>query len=500
VAPFSSPVYFYFGPRVGFNFSKSFTYRELGSADVNGDWSGTRSAVLGAQAGIGYDFSLTDASASSQVKLSPFLAVHLGQGPRTEETWSLSSVRMGIALKFGSTAESGERLAGEVQFHVRAPKVIPIERRVRETFPMRNYVFFDEGSSTVPNRYVKLTREQAASFKEEQLLHPEPKDLTGRSKRQMMTYHNVLNVLGDRMRRYPTASVTLIGSSDQGASSGGALASAVKQYLVEVFDIDAQRIRTDGREKPPIPSVQPGGTRELELVRPEDRRVDITSASPELLEPVQIISLQEDPLDSDVQLSVTGAENYLASWSVEVADESGSVKRYGPYTGGQERISGRTILGDKLHGQYTITMVGETKDGKSVRKEEPVRLTRTDQPDEELGLRFSIIFEFDQSKTVATYERFLSSTVAPLIPDGASVTIHGHTDIVGEESHNLKLSRDRANETQNVLERALSRSGKRKVKFDTYGFGEDVRRAPFENRLPEERFYNRTVIIDIVPE
>jgi hypothetical protein len=38
------------------------------------------------------------------------------------------------------------------------------------------------------------------------------------------------------------------------------------------------------------------------------------------------------------------------------------------------------------------------------------------------------------------------------------------------------------------------------VKFDTYGFGEDVRRAPFDNRLPEERFYNRTVIIDILPE
>jgi hypothetical protein len=27
-----------------------------------------------------------------------------------------------------------------------------------------------------------------------------------------------------------------------------------------------------------------------------------------------------------------------------------------------------------------------------------------------------------------------------------------------------------------------------------------VRRAPFDNRLPEERFYNRTVIIDILPE
>ena len=449
---------------------------------------------------MGYDWALSDANANTQVKLSPFLAVHFGQGPRSEESWSLTTVRMGLALKFGSTAESKSRVESEVQFYVKAPKLIPIERRVKETFPLRNYVFFDEGSNAIPSRYATLTKEQAGSFKEEQLLQPEPKDLTGRSKRQMTAYHNVLNILGDRMRRLRSASVTLIGSSEQGAASGKVLADAIRRYLVDVFDIDEQRIKTEGREKPPIPSFQPGGTRELELVRPEDRRVEITSLSPELLEPVQIISLQEDPLDSDVQLTATGTENLLASWSIEVTDEAGNVKRYGPFTNEQERISGRTILGDKLQGNYTVALVGETKNGQSIRKEQTVRLVRTDQPDEELGLRFSIIFEFDQSKTVATYERFLTSTVAPLIPEGASVTIHGHTDIVGEESHNLNLSRDRANETQNVLEHALPRAGKRRVKFDTYGFGEDVRRAPFENRLSEERFYNRTVIIDIVPE
>jgi outer membrane protein OmpA-like peptidoglycan-associated protein len=501
IAPFPSAVYFFAGPHVGFNISKSFTYTQTGQSDVNGDWSGARGAVLGGQVGIGYDVALSDASASSQLKLSPFLAVHFGQGPRSEETWSLTSVRMGLSLKFGSTASgSGSESEGGVQFSVKAPKVIPIERRVKETFPMRNFVFFDESSNSIPNRYVVLTKDQATSFKEDQLLEAQPKDLTGRSRRQMTAYHNVLNVLGDRMRGNRNATVTLTGSSDQGAANGKALAEAVKSYLVNVFDIDEQRIKTDGREKPSIPSFQSGGTREVELVRPEDRRVEITSSSVELLEPLQIISLQEDPLDSDVQLNAIGAENTLASWSIEVSDDAGNVKRYGPFTGEHERVSGRAILGDKLQGQYKVALVGETKNGQSFRKEETVRLVRTDQPDEDLGLRFSILFEFDQSKTVATYERFLTGTVAPLIPEGASVTIHGHTDIIGEESHNLKLSRDRANETQSVLERALSRAGKRRVKFDTYGFGEDIRRAPFENRLPEERFYNRTVIIDIVPE
>jgi outer membrane protein OmpA-like peptidoglycan-associated protein len=500
VSPFSSPLYFFAGPRIAFNISNSFSYKQSGNSDVAGDWSGNRGAVMSGQVGFGYDIPLTNPVGNSQVKLSPFLAVHFGQGPRSEESWSLSTIRFGVALKFGSSAQAHERLEGEVGFTVKAPKLIPIERKVRETFPVRNYVFFDEGSNTIPNRYILLTKGAAADFKEEQLLQPEPKDLTGRSRRQLKTYYNVLNILGDRMRANHGATVTLVGSSEQGAANGKELAETVKRYLVDVFDVDATRIKTEGRDKPLVPSVQPGGTRELDLVRPEDRRVDITSTSSGLLEPIQIVSLQEDPLDSDVLFTVAGAQDALSSWSVEVTDDAGSVKRFGPYTSEQERVSGRTILGSAMKGQYKIAMIGETKNGQSVRREESVRLVRSDQPDVELGLRFSIVFEFDQSKTVATYERFLTETVSPLIPEGASVIIHGHTDIVGEESHNLKLSRDRAQETMSVIQRALGKAGKRRVKFDTYGFGEDVRRAPFENHLPEERFYNRTVIIDIVPE
>lgn len=501
ITPFSTPVYFFAGPRLGFNVSKSFTYKDSRQpAAVSDDWSGVRGASLGGQLGVGYDIPIVKSSGTSQIDLSPFFAVHFGQGPRSEESWSLSSVRFGVALKVGSNAEARGRFEGEVQFSAKAPKLIPIVRRVRETFPFRNYLFFDERSDAIPNRYVALSRQEAGDFKEEQFLHPEPKDLTGRSRRQMTTYHHLLNILGDRLRARTQAVVVLTGASDQGAANGKVLAEAVKRYLVEVFDIAEQRIRTEGRAKPEIPSVQPGGSRELELVKPEDRRVDITSTTPDLLEPVQIVSLQEDPLDSDILFTVTGAQEKFASWSIEVTDESGSINRFGPFTAEQERISGRTILGNAIKGQYTIAMIGGTKDGQTVRKEQTVHLIRSDQPDEELGLRFSILFEFDQSKTVATYERFLTGAVAPLIPEGASVIIHGHTDIVGEESHNLKLSRDRAQETMGVIQQALARAGKRRVKFDTFGFGEDVRRAPFENKLPEERFYNRTVIIDIVPE
>jgi outer membrane protein OmpA-like peptidoglycan-associated protein len=500
MTPFIVPLYLFAGPRLGFNVAKTYTYSVAGGPEYSGEWTNARGTALGAQVGAGYDIPLTSPDAPTQIALAPFAAFHFGQGPRSSESWTLTTLRAGLALKFGNSSEGRRIASNEVQFSVRAPKLIPVERKVKETFPVRNFVFFDEGSNAIPARYKTLTKEDASAFREEQLVQPEPKDLTGRSQRQLTVYHNVLNILGDRMRRHPSATLKLIGSSEQGAANGKELAESVKRYLAEAFGIEGQRIATEGRTRPEVPSMQPGATRELELVRPEDRRVDITSNNLELLEPVQIISLQEDPLDSDVLFSVGGAEDVLASWSIVATDENGNVKRYGPFTSSEERVSGRAILGDKLQGKYTVALDGITKSGQTISKDETMRLIRSDQPEEEPGLRFSILFEFDQSKTVATYERFLTGTVAPLIPAGGSVIIHGHTDIVGEESHNLKLSRDRAQETMAVLQRELSRAGKKNVKFDTYGFGEDVRRAPFDNKLPEERFYNRTVIIDILPE
>jgi outer membrane protein OmpA-like peptidoglycan-associated protein len=501
VAPFPSDVFLFAGPRLAFNVAKSFEYGQTGQPTVSGDFSGTRGAVISGQVGVGMDFLVSGKGASTQVLAAPFFAVHFGQGPRSEETWGLTTFRAGVSVKFASTGSStGERAGEELAFTVRAPKVIPAERRVQETFPTRNFVFFDAGSTAIPARYVTLSGADAASFREEHLLEAQPQDLTGRSRRQMTVYHNVLNVVGDRMRRFREATIDLSGSSESGAAEGKEMAESVKRYLVDAFGIDAGRIRTSGNAKPSVPSVQRGASRELELVKPEDRRVEISSTASEILDPVQIISLQEDPLDSDVLVSVAGAGEMLSSWSVEATGDDGKTQRFGPFTRDQERIPGRSIIGDRLQGQFTLAMVGETSGGQTVRKEEKVRLARSDEADENTGWRFSILFEFDQSKTVATYNRFLTNEVAPLIPAGGSVIIHGHTDVVGEESYNLKLSRERATETMEVLQAALVKAGKRNVRFDTYGFGEDPRRAPFENALPEERFYNRTVIIDIVPE
>jgi len=61
------------------------------------------------------------------------------------------------------------------------------------------------------------------------------------------------------------------------------------------------------------------------------------------------------------------------------------------------------------------------------------------------------------------------------------------------------LSLARANDVKGIIEKALAKSNRTDVTFDVRGFGEDESLAPFDNKYPEERFYNRSVIIDIIP-
>lgn len=524
-APFKSNFYVYGGPRLAFNLDKSFTY-QLGtnpafpdqepSPQVKGDFSEMEKTILSMQIGAGYDIPLSSDSQKTQFILSPFVAFqpYFGQDPRATETWNNTTIRAGVALKFGQGKNIQEATDlvkdREVLFSVNSPSNLPGERRMTEIFPLRNYVFFNEGSIKIPSRYVLLTKDQVKDFKEDQLEVFTPKKLSDRSKRQMTVYYNVLNILGDRMQKNPTATITLVGSSEKGSQEGLAMAASIKTYLVDIFAIDPSRIMTKGQDKPTIPSEQPGGTQELVLLREGDRRVSIESNSPDLLmefqsgpdaqlKPVQIIALQEAPIESYVSFNNEGAGEALSSWSLQITDEQGTAQNFGPYTQDEVKIPGKAILGSRPEGDFSVKMIGQTKSGKIVEKETPVHMVLWTPAKMEEGTRYSIIYEFNKSKAIAIYENYLIEVVSPQIPVGATVLIHGHTDIIGEETYNQNLSIARANDVKGILEKGLSKASRNDVKFEVIGEGENENNSPFENKTPEERFYNRTVIIDIIP-
>ena len=201
-------------------------------------------------AGLGFDFNLSK-HFSVPIELawrwqnSDLLDMTRG-GAKGVVNDMYSSATVGLTYKFGYSCPKPKELPvivpmaavpqlPSVRFFVIAPKNVPVERKVREVFPLRNYVFFDKGSSEIPSRYILLTKDQVKDFREDHLDLTGPKNMTGRSTRQMVVYYNIINILGDRLGKNPSAKVRLTGSSLEGIEDGQAMASSIKRYLVNIL-------------------------------------------------------------------------------------------------------------------------------------------------------------------------------------------------------------------------------------------------------------------------
>lgn len=505
------------GPLLSFNIAGKYDWiprDETSPEIVDEDIPGVNGFAYGVSGGLAYDILLNSRSTSgTQWFLTPFAEAsymmdqreNTFEGQDRNDTWVTTSVRGGFQLKFGSApAAVAPVVAGEtdlpsVDLAVRAPSAISSDRTVMEMFPLRNYLFFSEGSATLPAKYAKLSPSQAATFNEETYLQNPGTGSNAtsmdRSQRQMNVYYNAVNIFGDRLRDNPSSSIRLVGSAPSQAD-GLAMANEVKNYLVSTFGIDAARITTSGQVRPPHAS----GTRatpaeDLPMVAEENRRVEVLSDDLNLLRPVRLMTTQSSPIDNDLVVNVT-TSGPIADYTVQVTG-NGTSQTFGPFRTMTQRIDARPLLSTNNTGTFTARVVARTADNRTITDEESFTLTRTTAPPI-TGTRHSILFEYDESKTVQTYEQYLRTEVAPQIPTGSTVVIHGHTDEIGIDDHNFELSGRRATEAMNVLRNEMTKLG-RNVTFDSYGFGEDESRAPFANSTPETRYYNRTVLIEIIP-
>lgn len=521
LAPFKSNFYLYGGPRLAFNIDKSFTYHQetnpafplqVENPNETGDFSNIEKTIVSMQIGMGYDIQLSSQAHKTQFMLSPFVAFHpyFGQNPRSTETWNITTLRAGIVLKMGRghKIEVVNLIDKKVDFTINTPKSERVENRVREIFPLRNYVFFNVSSTEIPNRYVLLNKEQVKNFKEEQIQFKPSKNKTKRSERQLFVYYNLLNILGDRMQKNPSSTINLVGSSENGKEEGIVMAENIKNYLVTLFDINSARISVEGGRKPLVPSEQPGGKLELDLLREGDRRVTIESNSEALLmefqsgdaplRAIEIVTDNPDENPDDITFFAKGSSEAYKNWTLELKDNNGKKEVFGPFSEDEVIISRKQILKNQQEGTFVVVLTGLTNNGKIEKKETTTRIMPIVTSEIKESIRFSVIYEFNESKSISIYEKYLTEIVANKIPVGATVIIKGYSDIIGEDNYNKKLSLARANDVKNILEKSTEKQLRTDVKFEVFGYGEDKKQALFENNLPEERFYNRTVVIDIV--
>ena len=112
LAPFKNGFYIFAGPRMAYTTEKSFTYKlgvnpafpnQAPNPEVKGEINNTNKTVISGQVGMGYDFMMGSSGSKTKFVVSPFVSYHpyFGQDPRTIETWNVTTIRAGIALKVG---------------------------------------------------------------------------------------------------------------------------------------------------------------------------------------------------------------------------------------------------------------------------------------------------------------------------------------------------------------------------------------------------------------
>jgi outer membrane protein OmpA-like peptidoglycan-associated protein len=372
------------------------------------------------------------------------------------------------------------------------PGLIIKEVEVTETFPLLNYVFFDDGHESIPERYILLNdATETTKFNEH--------EITGGS---LGHYYNLLNILGSRFKQYPDSIINLIGCSD-GKEIGGISLSqkrceAIKNYFINTWNIPAEKINMEARLLPEKPSGQIS-----EQSDAENRRVEIICNDWRITKPVSFLNItsQFSPPIVNFKISMDSASSEsIEEWELDISrnDEewydvniaNGDPKCSYDWLSKDSRIPpDETALTYKArikdNGGETYYTTPVSIPVKKVRLEVYKSNLSRNKKEETVSLVL-VLFDFAKFDIGLKNNQIIEEFVKPKLANNASVEVKGFTDIIGSDEINLILSGNRA---KAVSERISGKVKPTNLVIEGYG----ARNPIFDNSLPECRFYNRTV-------
>lgn len=365
-----------------------------------------------------------------------------------------------------------------------------------DSSPLLNYVYFAEGDSALDERYVRFQEQgQTQTFTEEPLRGTKEK------------YNNLLNIIGSRMRANPEAAIKLVGcNSNYGDEKGRkelsrARAEGVKAYLQYIWGIDPSRMVVEARNLPEVPT----SGRSAEG-HEENQRVEIHSDDDVLLDVVRSTYVEAHSNIEDLMVKpMVASEHGIDQWRVTVKGDGQPIYTQEGTGAPDEQI----ILKDKAltpmalshYSQLTTEIEVEDSEGQVLMLEtDPMTIEfiqREAQRARNLGFRVQekyalILFDFDSDKIKERNASVVETIVARIKQfSTTTVSIVGHTDNIGKEEYNLKLSERRARAVYEQITKALGETPQDTITH--MGMG------PFDplygNGLPENRALNRTVTV-----
>lgn len=366
---------------------------------------------------------------------------------------------------------------------------IKVEERIsRRMSPLLPIVFFDHNSYEIPKRYIKLTKDDAESYVKPQIAAGNALD----------NYYNVLNIIGSRMQAYPKAKLIITGTNSGIADEKNNKtlsqnrAQTIRDYLVEVWNIEPARLSVNSRNLPQKAS----SSKVLDGVE-ENRRVEFASDTWEVTAPsiLQDTMRIVNPPKIRFKPEVFASEG-IDSWKINSI--SGSELIYN--INGKSNIldyydwdinsdlAAKSLLKSEFASNLSLTdNSGETY--ATNLKKLPIEVTTYKNDDSESkdtirNIYDLILFDFDKAALSSDNQRIIN-LIKQETPPGAIINVKGFTDRMGDEKYNKTLSTRRASSTAKAL----------KSPANAYGVGEEIQL--YNNNLPEGRFYSRTVIVEV---
>ncbi len=411
-----------------------------------------------------------------------------------------SVVEDSILSKLDTTSPRIEsKLVYNGKFYNGSPFLIKTE--YESHIPLLNYVFFDYGSYEISKKYILVNN--PLDFRFDSLVNKNPLEV----------YWNLLNIVGFRLRQHPEAIIRLIGCNSNVGEEENNLelskkrAQKIAEYLSYVWEIDPMRIKIEARNLPSVPSNTniPEGNQ-------ENQRVEIVSDHVEILSPVTIIQNEFYIFPDTLLWTVTTNEN-IRDYKFQLFDTTTfssnfdlvpkvdtfkfSLNRLLKGKGNPSKkvtttttffynskdstivvYSSVPLIERKFNGVFSprnIEVIGDSILNIFPKKENKV-----------LEKFFIILFDFNSSKINPIQKEFLTIKIKPKLEKAKKITLIGHTDIIGERDYNIELSKVRAEEVARALD----------IKSALIQ-GVGASQLLFDNKLPEGRFYSRTVEIII---
>lgn len=354
-------------------------------------------------------------------------------------------------------------------------------------------VFFDEKNAAFPSRYKQLTPADKARFK--------PESLAAAS--ELETYYHVLNIIGQRMNTKTKAKLTLVGMADAlGEKNNKQLAQTraeqVKKYLTDVWGITASRITLQTR------TATQASNDVLEAE--ESRRVDVLTDTPDVLDEMRFDYRGKVVTPPTVRMKFDiDAPGGLQSWKLEVLQDGTPLKtvRGGDrYPSSYEWNLATAPLDSLPQNAREITLRVEATDNNSKVARSPVQTipveiqaggkkpSNTSNAAANVKTDIYTVYstvrgENAFSSADASVQRQLLNIMRKGIKPNSKLMIAGYTD--------ARTPSDKAREiTEQAAQNVANQLNLQDVMVSPGGIS-----SLHDNSLPEGRFYNRFVQVEI---